>query len=172
MSLLRVENMTHFFGGLRAVHNYDLEIGPGEVCGLIGPNGAGKTTFFNCLTGMYAPTEGEMLIRPANEKSRRLNGLKPNYVTAAGLARTYYIGVEAAEPSAPVGEKRPRRLWRSSGGQVATLFFQVEAKRLGCWSAQRHQTLLVSFAFNPKHFAVKIKVNHITANQFRNPDTC
>ncbi|NIN61633.1 MAG: ATP-binding cassette domain-containing protein, partial [Gammaproteobacteria bacterium] len=49
--------MTHFFGGLRAVHNYDLEIGPGQVRGLIGPNGAGKTTIFNLITGIYSPTE-------------------------------------------------------------------------------------------------------------------
>ena len=67
----------------------DLEIHQGEIMALIGPNGAGKTTFFNCLTGIYPPTEGEMLVRPADGKSRRLNGLKPNYVTEAGLARTF-----------------------------------------------------------------------------------
>ena len=67
----------------------DLEIHQGEIVALIGPNGAGKTTFFNCLTGIYPPTEGEMLVQPADGKSRRLNGLKPNYVTEAGLARTF-----------------------------------------------------------------------------------
>ena len=69
MSLLRVENMTHFFGGLRAVHNYDLEIGPGQVRGLIGPNGAGKTTIFNLITGIYNPTEGDVLL-----EDKKLNG--------------------------------------------------------------------------------------------------
>jgi len=87
--ILQVNELTMDFGGLRAIDHLDLEIHKGEIVALIGPNGAGKTTFFNCLTGMYAPTEGEMLIRPGNEKSRRLNGLKPNYVTAAGLARTF-----------------------------------------------------------------------------------
>ena len=87
--ILEVNALTMDFGGLRAIDHLDLEIHQGEIVALIGPNGAGKTTFFNCLTGIYAPTEGEMLIRPANEKSRRLNGLKPNYVTAAGLARTF-----------------------------------------------------------------------------------
>jgi branched-chain amino acid transport system ATP-binding protein len=62
MSLLRVEKMTHFFGGLRAVHNYELEIGPGDVRGLIGPNGAGKTTIFNLITGIYKPTEGYIFL--------------------------------------------------------------------------------------------------------------
>ena len=87
--ILQVNELTMDFGGLRAIDHLDLEIHKGEIVALIGPNGAGKTTFFNCLTGIYAPTEGEMLIRPGNKKSRRLNGLKPNYVTAAGLARTF-----------------------------------------------------------------------------------
>ena len=87
--ILQVDNLTMDFGGLRALDSLDLEIHQGEIVALIGPNGAGKTTFFNCLTGIYAPTKGEMLIRPADKKSRRLNGLKPNYVTAAGLARTF-----------------------------------------------------------------------------------
>ena len=88
-SILEVTDLTMDFGGLRAIDSLDLEIHQGEIVALIGPNGAGKTTFFNCLTGIYAPTHGEMLIRPADQKSRRLNGLKPNYVTAAGLARTF-----------------------------------------------------------------------------------
>jgi branched-chain amino acid transport system ATP-binding protein len=53
MSLLQVNQMTHYFGGLRAVYNYNLSINPGEIHGLIGPNGAGKTTIFNLITGIY-----------------------------------------------------------------------------------------------------------------------
>ncbi|CAM5722213.1 hypothetical protein SALBM135S_03006 [Streptomyces alboniger] len=48
------------FGGLTAVHSVDLTVNSGEIVGLIGPNSAGKTTFFNCLTGLYIPTEGEV----------------------------------------------------------------------------------------------------------------
>ena len=77
------------FGGLRDLDHLDLEIGQGEIVALIGPNGAGKTTFFNCLTGIYPPTEGEMLIRPPDLETKKLNGLKPNHVTEAGLARTF-----------------------------------------------------------------------------------
>jgi branched-chain amino acid transport system ATP-binding protein len=87
--ILQVNDLTMDFGGLRALDSLDLEIHQGEIVALIGPNGAGKTTFFNCLTGIYAPTEGEMRIRPTDKKSRKLNGLKPNYVTEAGLARTF-----------------------------------------------------------------------------------
>jgi branched-chain amino acid transport system ATP-binding protein len=84
MSLLRVENMTHFFGGLRAVHNYDLEIGPGQVRGLIGPNGAGKTTIFNLITGIYSPTEGRVFL-----EDNALNGLAPHEIAAMGIGRTF-----------------------------------------------------------------------------------
>ncbi|MGD9006242.1 MAG: ATP-binding cassette domain-containing protein, partial [Desulfobacterales bacterium] len=84
MSMLRVENMTHFFGGLRAVHNYDLEIKPGEVHGLIGPNGAGKTTIFNLITGMYIPTEGNVFL-----EDHKLNGLTPHEIAALGIGRTF-----------------------------------------------------------------------------------
>jgi branched-chain amino acid transport system ATP-binding protein len=87
--ILQVDDLTMDFGGLRALDHLDLEIHQGEIVALIGPNGAGKTTFFNCLTGIYPPTEGEMLVRPVDGKTRRLNGLKPNYVTEAGLARTF-----------------------------------------------------------------------------------
>jgi len=84
MSLLQVKNMTHFFGGLRAVHNYDLEIEPGQVIGLIGPNGAGKTTIFNLITGIYQPTEGEIIFNGQN-----LVGLKPYQIAAQGICRTF-----------------------------------------------------------------------------------
>lgn len=84
MSMLRVENMTHFFGGLRAVHNYDLNIKPGEVHGLIGPNGAGKTTIFNLITGIYSPTEGEVFL-----EDNKLNGLAPHEIAAMGIGRTF-----------------------------------------------------------------------------------
>ncbi|MGD8472120.1 MAG: ABC transporter ATP-binding protein [Desulfobacterales bacterium] len=84
MSLLRVENMTHFFGGLRALHNYDLEIQPGEVRGLIGPNGAGKTTIFNLITGIYTPTEGRVFL-----EDKALKGLSPHEIAAMGIGRTF-----------------------------------------------------------------------------------
>jgi len=88
-SILEVTELTMDFGGLRALDHIGLEIKQGEIVALIGPNGAGKTTFFNCITGLYPPTEGKMLIRPPGKKSRKLNGLKPNHVTENGLARTF-----------------------------------------------------------------------------------
>ena len=77
------------FGGLRALDRLDLDITEGEIVALIGPNGAGKTTFFNCITGIYSPTKGDVLISPPGKKTRRINGLKPNQVTEHGMARTF-----------------------------------------------------------------------------------
>jgi branched-chain amino acid transport system ATP-binding protein len=84
MTLLQVNNMTHYFGGLRAVYNYNLTINPGEIHGLIGPNGAGKTTIFNLITGIYTPSEGDILL-----EGKSIKGMRPHLIAAAGLARTF-----------------------------------------------------------------------------------
>lgn len=84
MALLQVDKMTHYFGGLRAVYNYDLQIDPGQIRGLIGPNGAGKTTIFNLLTGIYRPTEGRVTLEGDN-----LVGLQPHQIASMGLGRTF-----------------------------------------------------------------------------------
>ena len=87
--LLEVRELTMDFGGLRAVDSITLQVNAGEIVALIGPNGAGKTTFFNCVTGIYAPTRGDIVIHPPKGKSRRINGFKPNRVTTMGMARTF-----------------------------------------------------------------------------------
>jgi len=84
MPLLEIKNMTHYFGGLRAVYNYNLEIEPGQVRGLIGPNGAGKTTIFNLITGIYQPNEGSILL-----DGKEIVGLQPHQIASAGLGRTF-----------------------------------------------------------------------------------
>jgi len=87
--ILEVKNLTKDFGGLRALNCLNLEVYRDEIVALIGPNGAGKTTFFNCITGIYPPSSGDMLITPPGEKAKKINNLKPNQVTARGLARTF-----------------------------------------------------------------------------------
>ncbi len=88
--ILDVKQLTMDFGGLRALDSVDLDVRQGEIVALIGPNGAGKTTFFNCITGIYNPTGGDITITAPNAgRSRRINGLKPNQVTEKGLARTF-----------------------------------------------------------------------------------
>ncbi|EST22914.1 ABC transporter ATP-binding protein [Streptomyces roseochromogenus] len=82
-TVLDARGVTMRFGGLTAVRNVDLTVGSGEIVGLIGPNGAGKTTFFNCLTGLYVPTEGEVRFKD------QVLPPKSFKVTAAGIARTF-----------------------------------------------------------------------------------
>ncbi|MFE5731172.1 ABC transporter ATP-binding protein [Streptomyces sp. NPDC056528] len=82
-TVLDARGVTMRFGGLTAVRDVNLTVNSGEIVGLIGPNGAGKTTFFNCLTGLYVPTEGEVrykgkVLPPTSYK-----------VTDAGIARTF-----------------------------------------------------------------------------------
>ncbi|MFJ2178140.1 ABC transporter ATP-binding protein [Streptomyces sp. NPDC087851] len=82
-SVLDATGVTMRFGGLTAVRNVDLHVNAGEIVGLIGPNGAGKTTFFNCLTGLYVPTEGTVTYKGT------VLPPKPHLVTNAGIARTF-----------------------------------------------------------------------------------
>lgn len=84
MPLLQIRDLTHYFGGLRAVYDYNLDLVEGELVGLIGPNGAGKTTIFNLVTGAYRPTEGEVQLNGDN-----VVGLRPHQITAKGIGRTF-----------------------------------------------------------------------------------
>jgi branched-chain amino acid transport system ATP-binding protein len=81
--VLEARDVTMRFGGLTAVRSVDFTVNSGEIVGLIGPNGAGKTTFFNCLTGLYIPTEGTVSYKGT------VLPPKPHLVTKAGIARTF-----------------------------------------------------------------------------------
>ncbi len=84
MALLDASQVTKRFGGLTAVDKVDLIIEKGMIASLIGPNGAGKTTFFNCVTGFYRPEEGQIIF-----DGQELVGLRPDVITASGIARTF-----------------------------------------------------------------------------------
>ena len=83
-ALLEVRNVSRFFGGVKANLDVSFTVEPGMVLGLIGPNGAGKTTLFNCITGFYPPSRGEILF-----DGRRIDGLSPDRVCGMGMARTW-----------------------------------------------------------------------------------
>jgi branched-chain amino acid transport system ATP-binding protein len=84
MTLLDVIDCTKQFGGLTAVNKFSLSMQKGELVALIGPNGAGKTTAFNLLTGVYAPTSGEILF-----DGSRISGMKPHQIARRGISRTF-----------------------------------------------------------------------------------
>lgn len=84
MALLEVRGVTHLFGGLAALTDFNLRIEKNELTGIIGPNGAGKTTVFNLVTGIYRPTKGMIRV-----EGRRIDGLAPHRITSLGIARTF-----------------------------------------------------------------------------------
>lgn len=82
--LLETQKVVKRFGGLTAVSNMDFILEPGRIVSIIGPNGAGKTTFFNCLTGIYKPEEGQVLFQ-----GRNIVGLRPDQITNLHICRTF-----------------------------------------------------------------------------------
>jgi len=84
MPILEIKRVSKFFGGLAANSDVSFEVHQGMIMGLIGPNGAGKTTLFNCITGYYPPSRGEIIF-----DGRRMNGLHPDAVCKFGMARTW-----------------------------------------------------------------------------------
>ena len=108
-NVLRLENITMQFGGVVAINNLSMEINEGEIVALIGPNGAGKTTAFNCITGVYQPTNGAVYFHgkpiaaghPTGRMKRAYAGsdpekfahmhvsMTPDRITKLGIARTF-----------------------------------------------------------------------------------
>ena len=108
--VLRLENITMQFGGVVAINNLSLEVNKGEIVALIGPNGAGKTTAFNCITGVYEPTNGAVYFHgkpiainhPTGKMAKQYAGINPekylsvkpvvyspDKITHMGIARTF-----------------------------------------------------------------------------------
>ena len=109
-NILRMEDITMQFGGVVAVSNLSLEVNKGEIVALIGPNGAGKTTAFNCITGVYQPTNGRisfmgkpiLCAHPTGKAAKNYRGSNadkylhekilnptPDRITKLGIARTF-----------------------------------------------------------------------------------
>ena len=92
--MIRVENLSKHFGGLKAVNNTSINIAKGSITGLIGPNGAGKTTLFNTIAGLYTPTSGRVFL-----DGEDITGLKPHQLFEKGLLRTFQIAHEFSRMS-------------------------------------------------------------------------
>jgi branched-chain amino acid transport system ATP-binding protein len=82
--LLRINSLSRYFGGVKAVHEVTLDVVAGTIHGLIGPNGSGKTTLFNCLTGVCKPTAGSIFFAGG-----RIDGNAPHVICGFGIARTF-----------------------------------------------------------------------------------
>src|SRR4030066_301906 len=82
--ILKIEDLTIFFGGIKALNNVSFEVEKGAIYSIIGPNGAGKTTVFNCISGIYKPTGGKIFF-----KDQDITSFKPHQVAQVGIARTF-----------------------------------------------------------------------------------
>jgi|CXWL01.1.fsa_nt_gi branched-chain amino acid transport system ATP-binding protein len=133
--LLDVRGATIRFGGLTALDNFNLQVNQGDLKGLIGPNGAGKTTAFNVLTGVYAPTAGEVFVC-----GQKVNGHRPNHINRLGLARTFQnirlfkelsaldnVRVAVVAKTRPLFAKETLAGLRRSGGASARVAQALEA---------------------------------------------
>jgi branched-chain amino acid transport system ATP-binding protein len=133
--ILVAENVTMRFGGLVAVNSVDLHVHEGEIMGLIGPNGAGKTTFFNCLTGLYLPSDGRVVFDGA------VLPPKPRKVVIAGMARTFQnirlFGNMTALENVMVG-----RYCRTTTGPLTSIIRGPKFRRDEAATAARAQELL------------------------------
>lgn len=133
--LLEATGVTMRFGGLLAVNNVNLTVNQGEILGLIGPNGAGKTTFFNCLTGLYKPTGGQVRF------AGRPLAPKPRAVVRAGMARTFQnirlFGNMSALENVMVG-----RYCRTTAGAFTSILHGPKYRREEMETREKAQELL------------------------------
>ena len=88
-TILKTDKITMRFGGVTAVNELKLDIKEHEIVALIGPNGAGKTTAFNMITGVYTPTDGDVLYTTADGKTHNITGMRPSEIAKMGIARTF-----------------------------------------------------------------------------------
>jgi branched-chain amino acid transport system ATP-binding protein len=147
--LLQAIDLSMAFGGLMVFENISLEIHEHQIVALIGPNGAGKTTLINCITGVYKPTQGEIIFQ-----QQTISGLRPHQICRAGIGRTYQIPrpfmnmnvLENLRVCAQPGEVDFRwlldlaGLWEKRNRLAKTLTFQE----------RRHLELSRALAVNPK----------------------
>jgi branched-chain amino acid transport system ATP-binding protein len=146
--VLEASGVTMRFGGLLAVNDVNLTVREGEIVGLIGPNGAGKTTFFNCLTGLYKPTSGQ--VRFAGKPLAP----KPRAVVRAGMARTFqnirlFANMTALE-NVMVG-----RYCRTSSGALTSVLHGPKFRHEEAATRKRAQELLdfVGLGRSAEHLA-------------------
>ena len=138
--VLEVQDLTQDFGGLRALNEVSLTVEEREIVALIGPNGAGKTTFFNCVTGIYTPTEGKVHLYDAQGQQHLLNGVKPHKITMMGMARTFqnirHCRTSTGVWGALVRDSRSRREEQASIDQSYALLQLVQLEEF--WNEAAH----------------------------------
>ena len=145
-ALLEARAVRKEFGGLVAVNDVDFTIPGGKIVSLIGPNGAGKTTFFNCLTGVYKPSSGEVSFH-----GLLTTGLPPHKVTGLGIARTFQ-NIRLFHNMTAVENVQVAMHGRLKGGIWASIFRTPRLKREEAASEERARELLAFCGIRPRYF--------------------
>lgn len=138
-ALLNIHGLTKQFGGIVALENVTFTVNQGETVGLIGPNGAGKTTLFNCVTGLFKPTAGD--IRFGRQQQESLVGLAAHAIAQCGIARTFQNIRLFARMSVLENVMMGTYLRTHAGLWSATLL-TPEARREERWARERAMELL------------------------------
>ncbi len=135
-AILRADGVTKEFGGLVAVNNVSFVIEPLTIVSIIGPNGAGKTTFFNMLTGLYRPTQGQIIF-----DGRNVTRTRPDIITGHGIARTFQnirlFGAMTALENVMIG-----RHARTKGGLFGSILRTPRVRREEQQIRERSRDLL------------------------------
>lgn len=136
MSLLKIDHLSRFFGGVKAVNDISFTVEQGTIHGLIGPNGSGKTTLFNCLTGIYKPTAGQIIF-----DGKRISRLTSHKIVERCVARTFqnlrlFSGMTTME-NVMVGRHR-----HLSSGMIPTIFGSPDARDEQTQAVERALELL------------------------------
>mgnify|MGYP001210905413 FL=1 len=122
MSSLKFNNVTLKFGGITALNNVSFEVKPKTLYAIIGPNGAGKTSIFNCISGIYRPTDGSVTYGKKDIKE-----LRPDQVAEMGIARTFQ-NIELFENMTVLDNILIGAHKHLNYGSVSSLFFNKKAR--------------------------------------------
>lgn len=135
-SLLVVKNVSKNFGALKAVHDVSFRVRRGQIFAVIGPNGAGKTTLFNIITGVYPPTDGEVIFN-----GRNITGLPEYIITELGIARTYQL-IRVFQNISVLENVQVGSYCRTRAGVWDALLATAKSKHEEQWSRKRAEELL------------------------------
>lgn len=136
MQILTLQGVSQEFGGLRALDGVELAVEDNSIFGIIGPNGAGKTTLFNLITGIYCPTEGQVLFR-----DQRVNGIAPFKVSRMGIGRTFQ-NIRLFSRLSVLDNVKVAADWSHASGLFSTLLGLPRYRQEEKTSTQRAEELI------------------------------
>jgi ABC-type branched-subunit amino acid transport system ATPase component len=137
--LLEIKDLTMNFGGIRALSNLNFVLHEREILSIIGPNGAGKTTLFNLISGIYGPTEGQILL-----EGRGITGLRPHEIVRLGIARTFQ-NLRLFSKMSVLDNAKVGRFCRTSAGPVSVLLHLPKHEREEAETQKRADEILGLF---------------------------